>query len=112
MAENETEEAPVEDPEMFSFSLIASAGQARSLAFEALEAAKKGDFARSDELMEESKKAGLEAHHKQTQLLVQEANGNHVPVDVMLVHAQDHLMTSMLAQELISEIIELHRERA
>ena len=27
----------------------------------------------------------------------------------MLVHAQDHLMTSMLAQELIAEMIELHR---
>jgi PTS system cellobiose-specific IIA component len=44
-------------------------------------------------------------------MLVQEANGNHIPVNVMLVHAQDHLMTSMLAQELIAEIIDLYRTR-
>lgn len=98
--------------EMISFSLIASAGQARSLAFEALKAAKEGDFAHADELMEQSKQAALEAHHQQTELLVQEANGNHLPVDVMLVHAQDHLMTSMLAQELIEEIICLRKEQA
>ena len=72
--------------EMISFALIAAAGTARSLA--------------------------LEAHHQQTQLLVKEANGEHTEVNVMLVHAQDHLMTSMLAQELIAEMIELHRANA
>ena len=29
---------------------------------------------------------------------------------MMLVHAQDHLMTSMLARELITELIELHEK--
>lgn len=102
----------MQDTEMISFGLIAAAGQARSCAFQALEAAKEGDFEKADELMAEAEKGGLDAHEQQTKLLVQEANGNHVPVDVMLVHAQDHLMTSMLARELISEIIELRREVA
>lgn len=113
MAEiTQEEQAEAFDNETFSFGLIGDAGMARSLAFEALKAAKKGGFAHADELMEQSKQAGLEAHHKQTSLLVREAGGDHVPVDVMLVHAQDHLMTSMLAQELIEEIIELRRELA
>ncbi|ETJ29563.1 N,N'-diacetylchitobiose-specific phosphotransferase enzyme IIA component, partial [human gut metagenome] len=29
---------------------------------------------------------------------------------MVLVHAQDHLMTSMLARELITELIELHEK--
>ena len=33
-------------------------------------------------------------------------------VNLLLVHAQDHLMTSMLAQELIAELIELHEKKA
>ena len=33
-----------------------------------------------------------------------------IPVTLVLVHAQDHLMTSMLARELISELIELHEK--
>lgn len=28
---------------------------------------------------------------------------------LVMVHAQDHLMTSMLAKELVAELIELHR---
>ena len=44
-------------------------------------------------------------------MLTQEAQGNHLSVDVLLVHAQDHLMTAMLAQELIGELIELYRSK-
>lgn len=99
-------------PELVSFALIAKAGEARSKAFAALEAAKKGDFDAADALMKESSASALEAHRAQTDLLVKEANGDHTPVDVLLVHAQDHLMTSMLARELISEIIEMRREVA
>lgn len=106
------EDEQMSPTEEISFEIIASSGSARSLAFEALKAAKEHDFEKADELMEQSKAASLEAHHRQTELLVQEAGGNHLPVDVILVHAQDHLMTSMLAQELIAEIIELHRCKA
>lgn len=97
--------------EMRSFGLIMASGQARSYAFEALDAAREHDFDRADELIEQSHRASLEAHNQQTKLLAAEAAGEHVPVDVMLVHAQDHLMTSMLAQELIEEIIYLHKEK-
>lgn len=38
-------------------------------------------------------------------------NGEHTEVNVLLVHAQDHLMTSMLALELIKEMIQLYEER-
>lgn len=107
-----TVEEAAEGTEMISFGLIAAAGNARSLAFEALAAAREGDFERADDLLEQSRTAGLEAHDQQTKLLVKEANGEHTPVDVMLVHAQDHLMTSMLAQELIEELVSLRREVA
>ena len=92
-----------------AFALIASAAQARGVAFEALRAAKSGDFDGCDRLLVEAEAAAHEAHAMQTALIVREANGEHLPVDVMLVHAQDHLMTSLLARELIAELIELHR---
>lgn len=90
--------------EMVSFQLVAAAGEARSLAFEALEKAKAGDFDAAAKLMKQSKDAGIKAHHIQTQLLSTEAAGEHLSVDVLLVHAQDHLMCSMLAQELVQEL--------
>ena len=94
------------------FGLIASAGAARSMAFEALEKAKEGSFDEADELIAQANESQAEAHNIQTELLTQEARGNHTDVDVLLVHAQDHLMTSILAVELISEIVELYKRLA
>lgn len=97
--------------EMVSFEIIANAGDARSYAFGALEAAKAGNFEEAEELLKKSDEAAVLAHHSQTNLLVQEANGDKVPVDVLLVHAQDHLMTSMLAVELIKELVTLYKNK-
>ena len=97
--------------EMVSFQLVAAAGEARSLAFEALEKAKAGDFDAAAKLMKQSKDVGIKAHHIQTQLLSTEAAGE-LSVDVLLVHAQDHLMCSMLAQELVQELICLYERTA
>jgi len=98
-------------PEMVSFGIIAHAGDARSYAFGALAAAKAGNFEEAAELLKLSDAAAVEAHHMQTDLLIGEANGNKTPVDVLLVHAQDHLMTSMLAVELVKELIELYKNK-
>ena len=97
--------------EMVSFGIIAHAGDARSYAFGALAAAKAGNFEEAEALLKQSNDAAVEAHHMQTELLVNEANGNKTPVDVLLVHAQDHLMTSMLAVEVIKELIELYKNK-
>lgn len=32
-------------------------------------------------------------------------------MNLIMVHDQDHIMTSMLAREMIEELIELHRQR-
>ena len=98
-------------PEMISFGIIAHAGDARSYAYGALAAAKAGNFEEAAELLKQSDAAAVEAHHMQTDLLINEANGNKTTVDVLLVHAQDHLMTSMLAVELIKELIELYKNK-
>ncbi|AEB07672.1 PTS system N,N'-diacetylchitobiose-specific IIA component, Lac family [Coriobacterium glomerans PW2] len=111
MEEQQSAAVDAESQEMISFGIVASAGEARSLAFEALKAARDHDFDMADELLARSKKAALGAHRAQTALLSREADGDHTPVDVLLVHAQDHLMTSMLAQELIAELIYLHRAK-
>ena len=100
-----------ESREMVSFGIIAHAGDARSYAFGALEAAKKGNFEEADALLKKSRDAAVEAHHMQTALLTEEANGNKTMVDMLLVHAQDHLMTSMLATELMKELIEIYKNK-
>ncbi len=100
------------DNESVAMELITYSGNARSMAFQALEEAKHGNFEKAEELMAESKNENVKAHNAQSDLLFAEANGNKVEVGILLVHAQDHLMTSMLAIELIQELIILYKEKA
>ncbi|EPL7143822.1 PTS lactose/cellobiose transporter subunit IIA [Escherichia coli] len=72
-----------EELEEVVMGLIINSGQARSLAYAAL---------------------------KQTKLIEGDAGEGKMKVSLVLVHAQDHLMTSMLARELITELIELHEK--
>ena len=50
----------------------------------------------------------FEAHHAQTDLLQKYASGTEVKIEIIMVHAQDHLMTAILARELVEEIINVH----
>ena len=101
----------MEDNELISFGIIANAGDARSHAFSALEAAKAGNFEEADNYLKQSEEATIKAHKIQTELLFKEFNGDKTSVDILLVHAQDHLMTSMLAIELIKELIILYKNK-
>ena len=96
--------------ETIAMTLIAYSGDARTLAFQALQAAKKGDFDKADCLMEESEKASTQAHKAQTDILVAEANGERADINVLLIHSQDHLMTSMTVKDLAIEIIDIHEK--
>jgi len=96
------------DMEMAAMQIVGSAGESKSLCFEALGAAKIGNFERAKSKIEEAKKVFLQAHSVQTELICREADGEDVKMGVLMVHAQDHLMTSLLARDLIEEIITLY----
>lgn len=104
-------ETPENDLEEVVMGLIINSGQARSLAYGALKQAKQGgDFAAAKAMMEQSRQALSEAHRVQTQLIESDEGEGKMKVSLVLVHAQDHLMTSMLARELVAELIELHEK--
>ncbi|WP_336222043.1 PTS N,N'-diacetylchitobiose transporter subunit IIA [Citrobacter amalonaticus] len=90
--------------------LIINSGQARSLAYAALKQAKQGDFDAAKVMMEQSRMALNEAHLVQTKLIEGDQGEGKMKLSLVLVHAQDHLMTSMLAREMVTELIELHEK--
>lgn len=91
-------------------AIITHAGDAKSDAFEALENAREGDFDIAKKLLDKSRTTMIEAHKAQTQLLQKEAQGDDMKISILLIHAQDHLMTAKLAQELIEQLIEQTKE--
>ncbi|MBM7599947.1 PTS system cellobiose-specific IIA component [Virgibacillus halotolerans] len=94
-----------------AFQIILYAGNGKSNAMEAIQEAKAGDFAAADQLIEEAGEELGKAHHYQTSLLQKEANGEQNLINVMLIHSQDHLMTSMTVRDLAVEIIEIYRNK-
>lgn len=107
IADTQTEAEELEEVVM---GLIINSGQARSLAYAALKQAKQGDFDAAKTMMEQSRMALNEAHLVQTKLIEGDQGEGKMKVSLVLVHAQDHLMTSMLARELVTELIELHEK--
>ena len=96
--------------EQMSFQLILHAGNAKSFAMEAIRFAKKHNFSESEEKLAEAKKDLTVAHKAQYELLAQFSSGHEISVDVLMVHAQDHVSGAALTIEMAEEIIELHKE--
>lgn len=99
------------DMESTVMELIINAGEARSYAMQALRAAKQGNWDQVDEQLTEASAASKRAHDVQTMLIGMDEGCGKIPVNLVMVHAQDRIMTSMLAREMIEELIEIHRQR-
>ena len=89
--------------------LIVHSGNAKSDAVEAIQAAKQLDFNESEAKITAAEKALTEAHHAQTGLLTQEAQGNNMAITLLAVHSQDHLMTAITFTDLAKEIVDIYK---
>ena len=101
-----------EELESTVMELIINAGESKSCAMEALQAAKTGKWDEVDNLLAASLTANKRAHLVQTELIGLDEGEGKVPVNLIMVHAQDHIMTAMLAKEMIEEMINIHRQLA
>lgn len=95
----------MEGLELISFQIISAVGTARSMYIEAIQAAKSGQFEEAEKLMEEGQQVFLEGHHAHAGLIQKEAAGEKCEFALLLMHAEDQLMSAeafgILAQEFI-----------
>ncbi|MCY6959933.1 PTS lactose/cellobiose transporter subunit IIA [Clostridium brassicae] len=89
-------------------NIITHSGEARSCAMEAIQYAKKGEFDKAKKSIEQSNEELGHAHNYQTNLIQEEAKGNKAEISLLLIHAQDHLMTTMTLKDLANELVELY----
>lgn len=90
--------------------LIMYGGEAKSNAMEAIRAAKSSDFELASQKLADANSALLHAHKTQTEMLTKEANGESAPLSLLMVHAQDHLMTSITFVDLAKEVVEVYEK--
>lgn len=90
-------------------NLIVNAGNAKSRAMEAIFAAKKRDFETAEEKFKEANTQINNAHNTQTSLIAAEANGDHTEINLIMIHAQDHLMTAIAFIDLARELVDFYK---
>ena len=98
--------------EMQIMNLVVNSGNARSMAIEALRAAKYGDFEQAESLLADADQVLLGAHEVQTELIQNELNGKGIDIGLLVVHSQDHLMCAMVVIDLVKEMVEILKKNA
>ncbi|WP_414698525.1 PTS lactose/cellobiose transporter subunit IIA [Peptacetobacter sp. AB845] len=98
--------------EMQIMELISTAGESKAKAFEALKKVKTRDFDGARALLKEARKIDVAAHNIQTQLITRDLNEDmeSPEMSLLMVHAQDHYMTSQLAKDIIEAVINVFEE--
>lgn len=96
--------------EAYIFELILHAGNARSKSMEAIYACREKRNDEATQLILEAKQDLISAHKCQTKMLFEEANGEKVEMNVLLVHALDHLSMATITCDLAEEFVVLRNE--
>ena len=99
-----------EELQVAAFEIILHSGTARTIVHEAFADMREGRYDEAAEKLETSNESLLEAHHAQTKLLQDYASGIEIRIEIIMVHAQDHLMTTMTLREVALEMLNLYRK--
>ena len=98
-----------EELQVAAFEIILHSGSARTTVHEAFADMREGHYDEAAEKLEAANAELLEAHHAQTNLLQEYASGTEIKIEIIMVHAQDHLMTTLLLKDLMQYLIELYK---
>ena len=93
-------------------NLVVNSGEARSIAMEAIELARQGQFEEATAKIAQARETINAAHNFQTELVQKEINNDPVPMSLLMCHGQDHLMTAMVVIDLAEKFIEVYQKMA
>ena len=93
-------------------NLVVNSGEARSIAMEAIELARQGQFEEAAAKIAEARETINAAPNFQTELGQKEINNDPVPMSLLMCHGQDHLMTAMVVIDLAEKFIEVYQKMA
>lgn len=97
--------------EQINFMLILHSGNARSKIIQSLRAYREGNVAEADSLLVQAEDDLKVAHEIHFKMIQQEASGEKVEFALLLMHAEDHLMSTLSMKELVKELLELFKQK-
>lgn len=90
--------------------LRVNSGRARSKAMESIMEIKQGHSEVAKKNIEKADEFLVKANNFQKKLIEDKENGNRTELNLLIVHAQDHLMDAITITDLAKEIIEMYEE--
>lgn len=97
--------------EQDSFELISKAGSAFSILVDVLNDCRNGQFAEVETKIANAEEMMNNAHNIQTRLITEQINGQEEPPDLLMVHAQDTLMNTILMFTITKEFVHMYQDR-
>lgn len=97
------------DLELISFRIISTVGTARGMFITAIQKAKNGDFEEASQLIEQGNRHFMEGHEAHMEMLTRQANGEATPLDILLIHAEDQMMSAETFKIIAEEFIDLYK---
>lgn len=95
-----------EEVQLVSFQIIANVGTARSCYIQAIDCAEQGDFEGAEKLIEEGEEQFRAGHDAHFGLVQKEAAGESSEFALILMHAEDQLMSAeafgILARKMVN----------
>lgn len=101
----------MEGMELISFEIISNVGGAKSCYMEALQLSKQNDIEGARAKIEEGDKLFTQGHHAHYKLVQEEASGSKVDASLLLIHAEDQMMSTETIKILALEFIDLYEKQ-
>ena len=93
--------------ELISFQIISAVGTAKSCYVEAITEAEKGNFEAAEQKIKEGEEIFVQGHSAHASLIQKEASGEGVAPTLLLLHAEDQLMSAETIKIMAEHIIKL-----
>ncbi len=95
--------------ELISFQIISAVGAARSMYIEAIHLAKEGKFEEAQEMIRQGQETFIQGHHAHAELVQKEAAGEKSEYSLLLMHAEDQLMSAEAFGILAEEFVDVYK---
>ncbi|WP_339033360.1 PTS lactose/cellobiose transporter subunit IIA [Spiroplasma endosymbiont of Cantharis rufa] len=93
-----------------SMELIATSGNAKSLALSAINIAKNGNIKEALKMILEAKVELNKVHNIHGDLIAKEASGKKLDISLLFIHSQDHLTSAIIIIDLAEHFIDLYNK--
>ncbi|MEC2054085.1 PTS lactose/cellobiose transporter subunit IIA [Peribacillus psychrosaccharolyticus] len=100
----------MEGMELIAFNIISNVGTAKSLVMEALYAAREGLYEEAEAKLKESRQFLLVGHNAHLELIQEEALGKQLTFSLIIMHAEDQMMSVETINDLVIEMIRMYKD--